>query len=275
MWWAAGPLAAAAGSVGPEDAWPILGMAAAVALALVLSAELFGLTLRLFPHDPRVSRLLMLRLVAVSALLNYLPLPRAGAWGRAAYLKTRHGFALGSSLVSLALVLAVSVSVYAVVSGTLLLTEGDGRLNRLAYAASGVAGLCLVSALLPVAGGWTRVIAPGRLWAWPLLRVGDLLLAAVRLVLACHVVGVELSLANALLLASGGLLTRLVGLTPNGLGLSEATIAALAAALTPLESSVVAAAALVDRGVEAAVVAVAAAASRPGQLLAGTHASEA
>ncbi|BAM04758.1 hypothetical protein [Phycisphaera mikurensis] len=267
--WAAGPLVEAARSVGPRDALPLAGTALAVAAALVLAAELLGLAMHLFPHDPPVSRGLMLRLVAVSALLNFLPLPRAGVWGRAAYLKARHGLSLRASLLSLSLVLTVSLAVFAVAAGSLLMVRGDD-LVRIAVAAAGVGGLSIACAALPRIHARVRVPGGARLWAWPLLRGGDLALGATRLVLACGVVGVPLGFADALLLATGGLLGRLVGLTPNGLGISEAAVAGLAAALTPLDGGAVAAAAIVDRGVEALVVAAAAAASRPASLLHAT-----
>lgn len=284
-WWAREPLWAAVSSLTLEDAPPVLGMAVSVAAALVLAAELFGLALRLFPHDPPVSRGRMLRLVAVSAVLNFLPLPRAGAWGRAAYLKAKHGLSLRASLVTLGMVLGVSVAVFAVVAGTLVLTGSFSDAARLSAAAGGVVGLSLACGLVsrahrraaPVRGGarpglgeghlGEGHLAEGHLWAWPLLRAADLVLGALRLTLACGVVGAPLSLPDALLLASGGLLARLVGLTPNGLGLSEAVVTALAAVLTPLETAVVAAATLLDRVVEVAVVALAAAAARPVGLL--------
>ena len=90
-------------------------------------------------------------------------------------------------------------------------------------------------------------------WAWVPLRVLDFVAAAGRLGLALVVVGQPVSAADVAVLASASLLVKIAGLTPNGLGLSEWAVVALSAAVTPIEASAAAAAALMDRAAEVLV----------------------
>ena len=252
--WAAGPLRAASAGLTPADAFPLAGAAACVLASLAATSLLLSGLLRLFEHAPPVPRFTMFRLVVLSGLLNGLPLPRAGLWGRAAYLKARHGLSLRDSLRTLGLVAALSVAVLGVVAGGLLLTRGLSPGLRLAAAGGGVLGVCAcgVAAARLWPGGWPEVGSggAGSGGVWVLLRGLDLLAAAGRTALTLQVVGVGVGLPDALLLASGGLFVRLLGLTPNGIGLSEAAVAALAGAFTPVAAADAAAAALLDRAVE-------------------------
>jgi uncharacterized membrane protein YbhN (UPF0104 family) len=86
------------------------------------------------------------------------------------------------------------------------------------------------------------------------LRVADALVHGVRLWLAFAIVGSPVGYRVALLAACGSLLVKLVSPTPNGLGVAEWAVAGLAAAVSPLETAVGAAAALLDRAAEALVL---------------------
>jgi uncharacterized membrane protein YbhN (UPF0104 family) len=94
-------------------------------------------------------------------------------------------------------------------------------------------------------------------WTWLPLRVGDMLVAGLRLWLAFWMVGQPIGYSTAVAMAAAGLLVNLAGITPNGLGLREWLIAGLTAVALPLDSALGAAAAVVDRAIEAVVVAVA------------------
>ena len=87
-------------------------------------------------------------------------------------------------------------------------------------------------------------------WLWIPVRVADLLVTAIRLWLAFHILGHPLAFDQALLAASGSLVVRLLALTPNGLGLSEWVVASIAATTMAMSTAEALAAALVDRAVE-------------------------
>ena len=107
---------------------------------------------------------------------------------------------------------------------------------------------------LAVGAGGRRLPGVGpRAWAWIPLRTLDLAAATGRTALAFAAVGQPLTVGQATLLASSATLVRLTGLTPNGLGLSEWVVAGLAAALSPVDAALAAAAALLDRAIEVAV----------------------
>ena len=254
LWWAGRPLLDAFRGLGPADAPPLAGAALCVVISLAATSLLFSRLLLLFPHDPPVPRFTMFRLVVWSGLLNSLPLPRAGLWGRAAYLKARHGLSLRDSMWKLVVVVALAAVVLGLVAGSLLLTRGLPDGLRLAAAGLGVLGISACGAAVirfwPRSGADRTRRLESRPWAWALLRAADLLAAAGRTALTLQVVGAEVSYPDALLLASGGLFVRLLGLTPNGIGLSEAAVAALAGAFTPVAAVDAAAAALLDRAVE-------------------------
>lgn len=233
--------------------WVVAGLAGLVLLNLLLTAGLFWSVTRSFTADPAVKFGAMLSLIAVSGVLNNIPLVRAGLWGRAAYLKKYHGLAVRDSLLTLGIVLGLAVSVLGTMSLVLLVMPGPTA----GWACA--AAILFQAAIAPRA--WAKALRrpTAGAWMWVPLRTLDLAAAAGRLGLAFSVVSVELTWTNAVLLASANLIVKLVGLTPNGLGLSEWVIAALSAAMMPIEAATAAAAALIDRAVEVAVMLIAAA----------------
>ena len=262
IWWASGPLLEAFRTLRLGDLPAVAAAAGCVVLSLAATSLLFSRLLLLFPHEPPVPRFLMFRLVVWSGLLNSLPLPRAGLWGRAAYLKARHDLPLRASVWKLAIVVALAAAVLGVVAGSLLFTRLEADATRLLVAGAGVLGVSLCCAAMTrfwtragtVPVGHAKPARRARPWLWPLLRAADLAAAAGRLVLTLHVVGVAVSFPDALLLASGSLFVRMLGLTPNGIGLAEAATAALASAFTPVAAADAAAAALLDRAIELLVL---------------------
>ncbi len=251
--------------IGQAPRWMFASLAGLVLVNLLLTAGLFWSVTRSFAAKPAVGFGTMSALIAVSGVLNTIPIVRAGLWGRAAYLKKYHGLAVRDSVVILGVVFALAAVVLGSVS-LIVLVVSERSVGRQAMAAA----IMQAQVLMPILAGMT-VVSPwiaSRLlqrptvgaWMWVPLRSLDLAAAAGRLWLAFGVVGVELTWTDAVLLASANLIVKLVGLTPNGLGLSEWVIAALSAAMMPIETATAAAAALVDRTVEVVVMLVAGAA---------------
>lgn len=231
-------------------------LAAGVAVNLLLTAMLFWVITRSFDAHPPVGLGRMTALICVSGLLNYLPLLRPGLLGRAAYLKWRHGLPLRQSVLILLVVLVLAAVVLLTAGAVVLALPTDTA--RLVAAAAAMGILTVVSA--PIAR-WLLRRPVVHAWAWVPLRTADMLVAAGRLWLAFGIVGKPISFADAVLIGAASLLVKLVGLTPNGLGLSEWVVAALASAISPATAAAGAAAALIDRGAELIVVTLAGLAS--------------
>ncbi len=239
----------------------LTGLCGLVALNLWVTAALFWAVTLLYPVRRPIGLGTMSALIAVSALVNYVPVLRAGLWGRAAYLKLRYGLRVRDSGLSLVLVSLAAGSVL----GVAAMAVGAARLMHVS-GGWGWVGLVTGLAVLGVGLPWTMrrwpmpVEAAGRpwVWSWVPLRAVDLAAAAGRLMLAFAVVGVQLPVMEAVLMASASLIVKLVGLTPNGLGLAEGALAAMTAVLTPVEAGVGAAAAIIDRAAEMAVTLLAA-----------------
>ncbi len=229
----------------PSD---LLLIAAAVLVNLAVTGLLFWAVTRPFDAMPPVGPWRMIELITLSGLLNYVPVVRPGLWGRAAYLKARHGLPVRQSVLILAVVLALAAAVLGLVSVVLLTLPPAARWWVLA------ASLLVLTLIAPPIA--QRVFKRPMPWAWTWvpLRFLDLLVAAARLVLAFAVVGQPLSYDAALVIASASLLVKLSGLTPNGLGLNAWVVAAVATATGGLDPAVGVAAALVDRAVEVLVM---------------------
>src|SRR5690606_4745098 len=75
--------------------------------------------------------------------------------------------------------------------------------------------------------------------------------ASGRLMLAFYVLGERLPLDVAIAAAAAGMLLAMAGVTPNGLGMKEWAVAALAATQTAIAGPVGLAAAILDRAAEA------------------------
>lgn len=228
---------------------------ALVGLNLVAISWLIGSLTASFKPSPPVSSGRMLRLIAASQLLNYLPAVRAGMVGRAAFLKRYHALRLRDSgyILVLALTLtAVTLSLASV--GPLLVAVLDADPH---WAWAGT-GLALALATLIVATVARRLPGVGaRGWIWVPLRTLDLAAITARTYLAFAAVGQPITVGQATLLASGATLARLTGITPNGLGLSEWVVAGMATALGPIDASLAVAAALLDRAIEMCITVVA------------------
>lgn len=233
-------------------------LAGLVGVNLLATAGVFWLITLSFHARPRVGYGVMLELIAASSLLNYIPGIRPGLWGRAAYLKARHGLPVGQSVVILGCVLGLAVVGAGAAMG-LLVTPRDGAAEAAppwgwVVFLGGVVVLSFVTPRVAATVLRRRVVMG---WLWLPLRVVDLLAAAGRLWLAFRIVGQPIGFDAAVLAGAAALLVRLAGVTPNGLGLSEWVVAGLTGVLEPVSAATGAAAALVDRAVEVAVVVVA------------------
>lgn len=235
--------------------WQAAALAAGVLGNLIVTAAMFWIVTRSFDAQPTVSFGRMTALIGVSALLNYLPLPRPGMVGRTAYLKLKHELPVRQSVMILAVIFASSVAVLGATAVALMAVPGAARW-LVAAAALVAISMCtgpIARRVLrrPVVAGWT----------WMPLRALDMAISAFRVWIAFGIVGVELGYAEAIITGAAALLVRMAGLTPNGLGLSEWVVAALSAALAPVSTATGAAAALIDRAMEVVVISVAGALS--------------
>jgi uncharacterized membrane protein YbhN (UPF0104 family) len=221
-------------------------MLAAAAGNLMVTSVLFWVITLSFDARPRVSLSRMTALIAASGLLNYLPL-QAGLFGRAAYLKAKHGLPLRQAMVIQLVVLGVG----SVVLGG---AAAVGLMYPVEMLSWGVAGAGLALVALCAATPWiARLLLrrPAReAWSWGLLRAVDLLLGAARLWLAFASVGQPIGYARAVTITAAGMFVSMLPFVPNGLGLREWVIAALA----PMQTAAGLAAAVIDRAVEAVVL---------------------
>jgi len=274
VWWAVGAvlvIAAVAvalsgvqwGALREAGPWALPGIAGLVVLNVLLTGTLFWAVTLPFDARPTVTWWLMIKLVAASALLNYLPL-RPGLIGRAAWLKASHGLPVRQSVLILLAVLAVNAVVLGVVLAVVLLVPVSagiaepGVAQEVGWRPWIAAGALIVTSLLarPIAGLFLRRPCRGAMW-WVPIRVADLIAGVARLHLAFLAVGADVGLDAVLVASVAGSVISMVGLTPNGLGLKEWAIAGLAPLLDPVGASVAAAAAVLDRAVEALTVSVA------------------
>lgn len=222
-------------------------LAAAVTGNLIVTTAIWWVITLSFDTRPKVQPSRMAALICVSALLNYLPM-RPGFLGRAAYLKLMHGLPVRQSLVILLIVLVLG-TVVLIASATIVLWV-PSRYQL-------VVGMATVAATSAVTGPLATKLLRRRIigaWLWVPLRLVDILINGVRLWLALAIVGIEVPMDRTLIVAATGMLVSLAGITPNGLGLREWIIAALAGALEPATVIDALAAALIDRAVEAIVV---------------------
>ena len=241
--------------------WVLPAIAVGVGVNLLATATLMLLITRGFAGGEAVRWGEMVALSAWSGLLNYVPVIRAGLWGRAAYLKRVHGLAVRDSVVILLITLGLAAAVLGAlgVLGTVLR-------GWWFWAGCGLAGAVLsvlvIAGARRVPGRFPRLgpqfdAAKARPGGWVPLRLLDLAAAAGRLWLGFYAVGHVITVREAVVLTCASLLVKLTGLTPNGLGLSEWAVAAVAAAVSPVSAASAAAAALVDRAVEVLMAVVA------------------
>ncbi|QQE12281.1 flippase-like domain-containing protein [Planctomycetota bacterium] len=227
----------------------------AVFFNLILTTFLFHIITKSFRTTSPVSYPLMFKLIAFSSLLNYIPLIRPGLWGRAAYLKTSHQLELKDSLLTLGIIFAISIFVFFPTASILLLAlanELPSHLINITLLTTFIVLTLIPSFLKPLIRRLllsrpTQITTP---YLWLLLKIIDMLVASFRLYIAFQVLGSPISYHVALLATSASLFVKLLGLTPNGLGLSEWTVAALTAIASPVTAATGAAAALIDRAAE-------------------------
>jgi len=217
-----------------------------IAVNLLVAASIFQVVTRSFDADPPVPDVVMLALIASSALLNYLPM-RPGLITRAAYLKWRHRLPIVQSVQILAAVMVLGISV-SLASCLFLLP-----LSWPVQAAMAAAMLILLTvATGPLARRcFSRAMVQP--WLWVPLRCLDLAAHGARMWMAFEIVGHPIPWHLALLAAAAGSVVAMVGLTPNGLGLKEWAIAGLVMLLAPVQGAAGLAASLVDRAIEAGV----------------------
>ncbi len=232
-------------SANPMD---IIGVAALVGLNLIITGLLFWWATLSFDTKPRVSIGRMVGLISASALLNYLPL-RVGLFGRAIYLKTHHQLPVFQSGVILFGVLYVSGMVLGAIAVLPLIAP------RELWWPTGIAGM-IALALLNI---WLlprllRRPIRGAAW-WIVLKLIDALVGGARLWLILAMMGHTMAYADALALGAAGMFISMLGLTPNGLGLREWFIAAMATVL-PIDPMQAMSAALIDRAIEVPVIAI-------------------
>jgi hypothetical protein len=234
--------------------WPLgLVLGGLVVINIALTGGVFTCLTRPFEQPGRpVGIVEMQALIGSSTLINYLPL-RPGLFGRATYLKLRHGIALTDSLRILIATVGLSLAVYALFLLGVVVMPGRAAL-----------ALAAVAAVVAVAGGlaWWGLLGGGRRlvrYAGPaaLVRCADTLVVIARVMLAFAIIGQPISLAEATVLATSGMFITLLGITPNGLGLREWLYGLIAGAglfggdvVSGLELGL--AAALIDRAAEAA-----------------------
>jgi uncharacterized membrane protein YbhN (UPF0104 family) len=231
----------------------VLSLIGLTLVSYLVSGLLFTSVTRGFAVEPPVSVGKMTALTMASGLLNYVPAARPGLWGRAAYLRAYHGLPIRASVVILMVVMAMAVVVLVGTAGKLLLTWSFEEPVRWA---SVLVWLVVLSAISIFVVQWTPWRGQGDVWLWPVYRMVDLLATAGRLYIALGVLGVPASFLDVVLMASGSLTMRLVGLTPNGLGLSEWAVSVISAAISPGTQAAAATAALIDRSVEFVVTCV-------------------
>lgn len=231
--------------------WQVTAILAAVVSNILVTATLFWVVTKSFDAHPPVTWTQMRALVAASGLLNYLGI-QAGSIGRAAYLKNRNGLPVIQSVAIQLVVVSVSTVVSCVVALTLVGLSGHFN-QRIALVAAivGVAVCALVT--YPIAKGMLRrpIVAA---WSWAPLKAFDLALTALRIWVSFQIVGREISPSAALAMAGGVAVVNLLSFTPNGLGLREWAIAAMASVIDPSLWAVAVMATLVDRALEAIVL---------------------
>ena len=223
----------------------VAGIAVAVLANMFLTGSLFWQITHSFKTTSVVPFWRMQQLVAFSGLLNYVPIVRPGLWGRAAYLKSKYDLDIRDSIYTLVIVLAVGIAVFSVTTLVLVVLMTQILRWPVLIAALFVLSVFAHFLLKKIIG--TKAKMPG---LWVTVKAIDMFVAAIRLWIAFEVVGEGISFEAALLATAASLVVKMVGLTPNGLGLSEWTVALLASVVTPVTAATGVAAALVDRVVE-------------------------
>jgi uncharacterized membrane protein YbhN (UPF0104 family) len=226
----------------PDPAWVIALPLAILATCALTSVVLFGLTRRAAPaSDLRLGE--MTALTMASTLGNLVPM-QPGLVGRIAYLHRVHE-------------IPVAIGVLIAVQATLLTL--------------GATGWMAIGLLLARLGGLSWLAAPASallllpMWIEPgprlrplgqafLLRLGEVLLAALRCGACFALVGKPIDAASALALACASSAANTVPLLGNGLGVREWVTGLLAPSLAGVATPDALAAELLNRAVEVLLV---------------------
>ncbi len=227
------------------QAWHVIVLLAAVMLNLLLTSTLWWAITLSFDARPPVGFKKMFSLLCASGLLNYLPL-RPGLIGRTAYLKMKHKLPIKQSIRIILTMIGLSALVLGGAWAVIQLAPPD--LQKPVAAISTLVGLIAIP--LAARGILRRKLKHA--WAWVPLRMADLAVTTLRMWVAFRVVGYDITISESIVVASGGMVVALSGITPNGLGLREWTIGGLSTAAMPVGL----AAGVVDRAIETLIIAI-------------------
>jgi hypothetical protein len=200
---------------------PLVALALVAApTSLLLKAAEFMVAARI--TDQRPSPRLAMETAVVSSAANLLPLPgsllvtvKALADGGAGY---------GGAVAASAVPGIVWLGITGVVGGSALVIEGAAAVGLIVLI-GGVVAFFGASAVFRSTG--PSAGRPALVLAILLVETGWLAVSGFRFTLAAAVVGVDLTLPQALALSVAGAITVAIGFFPGGLGVREALIAAL------------------------------------------------
>ena len=245
-------------------------MLGCVVFSIVINGYVFYALLKPFPNGRPVSFFSMVKLIAATSLLNYMPM-RAGMVGRAAYLKEYHQVGYRLSLLMLFIAAGFTVLTFLIM---LLLNAWRTQLDAVWFISLTIILLC-IARFMPavmcqiikrfpgfkdIALDWFSNLSfakTSHIFVWLWARAFDVLAYALRLYIVVQVLGKETSFVVILTYAISGMFTTLATPLPNGLGLKELVFGLLASAglggetMASLESGIMLG--LVDRAVEAIV----------------------
>lgn len=231
----------------------VLAVAVLVVCNLGLMAVLLWMLANSVSRSQRVGLRLMGLLVCLGEWLAWIPM--AGFAGRAVALKKLNGIQyLGSvwmGLTSAGLGLGVALIATAIWLGT----RAEGAVGYAWWILGVTLGLMIWWGL-PRLAGWLRPPSFGgrsplsRAWWWFPVRVADALVHGVRWWLVMAVVGSPIAFETAMVVASAGLLVRMIRLTPAGLGVREWGLGGLTVVTAGVDPSAALSAALLDRAIE-------------------------
>ncbi len=215
---------------------------ACVAGGLPLISEAFR---QLTNRRGNVESLEMLAVISAASLANWLPL-RAGLIGRAAYHKAVNDLSVRWTLRVLLETVGLAVLGVGVALGAVIIALA------LAWPVAAAVGAPLAIA----AAVATRTTLRPWAVAWA-CRYGDLLLIAARYWLIFRLLGAEIGMDVAVVLAAASMLVGMLPLPSGGLGVREWVIGGMSLALAPLPNAAAMGllADLVNRAIELLVIA--------------------
>ncbi len=244
-------LRSAADRLATAPAWAYVLLLVLPALNWLLTSELSYLLMR--PREGEMyvapTRPEMIDLIGAAWLANYIPV-RPGLFGRIAYHRAVNGIPLARTLHALILTIACGLVavVTLLITARLVPTFTAPAVTAVAVVLPGT--LFFIGARLAayIRGSWANILDACA------LRYVDTLVWTGRYALVFYLVGAPLELRNAVALAAVSQAAMLVPFVGNGLGVREASIALVGAALPvwytsgePLDRSLAIAAEVVNR----------------------------